>query len=220
MAPMRAPSRSVERVADATPETAERVVDAPLGLPRSLSLGVTSRAITLHAHWTGCVLSVLGVFGCGESAAPADGAVPADARANTCTGGAAEFTLASGAYMTTGVSNITDGCGLGLTPAVLMSDRMVTLDGSGRVSLAQADNGQPLGEGTVRCNSGSLNLSGALQAGECQFASTRTSTVTVTANHQLTVQYTEMRSGFTSVAGMTCRQTTPCSVQYTLTLQR
>ena len=166
------------------------------------------------------VLFVLGALGCGESAAPPDGAAPADVRTSNCPGGATEFSLASGSYMTTGASNVTETCGLGLTPADLMGDRMVTVDGSGGVSLTTADGSSTLGSGAVRCNSGTLTFSGSLQSGECQYASMRTSTVTVTANNQLTVQYTEMRSAFTSVPGMTCRQAAPCSIQFTLSLQR
>ena len=166
------------------------------------------------------VMSVLGVLGCGGGDATVDGGAPADAHTNTCPGAATVFTLASGSYVATRVSNIAETCGLGLTEADLMGARMVTVDDTGGVTLAAADGSSSFGSGAVRCNSGTLMLSANLQGGECQYASTRASTVTVTANNQLTVQYTEMRSAFMSVPGMTCRQTAPCSIQFTLNLQR
>ena len=166
------------------------------------------------------VLSVLGASGCGGSDATADAGAAADVRASGCPGAATVFTLASGSYTTTRVSNVTETCGLGLTEAALMVNRMVTVDDSGGVTLAAVDGSSSYGSGAVRCNSGTLAFSSNLQSGDCQYATTRTSTVTLTANDRLTVQYTEMRSAFVSVPGMTCRQTSPCSVQFTLDLQR
>jgi len=140
---------------------------------------------------------------------------------NVCTGVPTVYSVGSGMYTITKVTNLNDGCGTGVTAAALENTkRQVTNDTmTGAVTIAgAAGNPNPLGSGPVRCNSGTLKFGPTIIASTdvpgCNFEQTRTSTLTVTSSKTLKLDYSEARR----MHAAACTQKTDCVVSFTMEL--
>lgn len=140
----------------------------------------------------------------------------------TCPQGTTLFRVQNGLYNTTSVSNIQDGCNLGLNMTNLGTQRNVVNDlTAGTITLTSQDGSTILGTGPVKCNAGTLTYGPVmLETGPCRYESTRSSNFVLSADNTFTLQYTETRSKFTSVPGMSCTTVAPCNIAFTLNMNK
>jgi hypothetical protein len=128
--------------------------------------------------------------------------------------------IASGSYASApgGVTNLSDGCGVGATAGdIEAAARTVAYAPTTRTLSITSAQGTPLGTGTVTNNTGTLTYSATLSDGTCSFTSTRTVMVVVTADDTLQIQYSDARSSYVSAPGNVCQPpaSTPCTIAYT-----
>jgi hypothetical protein len=141
-----------------------------------------------------------------------------------CGCGIIPLRLQSGLYRTQSVQDLSEDCGLGLSPELLSCDRRVQIDlTNGEFEVAAADGTDVLGRGPIRCNEGKLIYSkSGLQRGDCIYDTARSSLLRVTADSTFTLKYTETQTQFRSAAGQTC--TPPgggsCRISFTLYLKQ
>jgi len=140
----------------------------------------------------------------------------------TCPANTTLFRVQNGLYDTKSVSNIQDGCNLGLNSTNLSSQRNVVNDlTAGTITLTSQDGSTILGTGPVKCNAGTLTYGPTtLETGPCRYESTRSSNFVLSADNTFTLQYTETRSKFTSVPGMSCTIVAPCNIAFTLNMSK
>lgn len=133
------------------------------------------------------------------------------------------YRLSGGVYKTQSVPSLSEDCGLGLTPELLIGDRQVQYNTSiGTITVLSADGSVTLGTGAVRCNKGTLTYNAPLQTETCSFDSARSSQFELTADNTFTLKYTETRTQFQSVLGMTCTKPASgsCMIAYTLNMKQ
>lgn len=130
-------------------------------------------------------------------------------------------------YTNVVVSQITDGCGSGLTPTSpnLTAARNVVYDKtSGIVTVTSMANGTLLGSGPVKCNTGTLTYGPMnLDDGDCNWVTTRTLDFKATGDYNLTLSLTDDHTSIktSTMAGASCKQPTPsCTNKFTLTMTK
>jgi len=143
-----------------------------------------------------------------------------DAGTAACPAGVTVYKIQNGAYNTTGVSNIQDTCNNPpLTAAELTSSRSIMNDTStGTIKVTSTQSGLEIGQGPVRCNSGTLTFMDSEFDANCTFDASFTSNITVTADNTFTLQVTENISNFKSLQGKTCTRTA-CSTSFTVNMK-
>ena len=158
----------------------------------------------------------------GDTLCTATGTCMDGGTTDTCAPGTTLFRVQNGLYNTTSVSNIQDGCNLGLTMTNLGTQRNVVNDlTAGTITLTSQDGSTILGTGPVKCNAGTLTYGPVmLETGPCRYESTRSSNFVLSADNTFTLQYTETRSKFTSVPGMSCTTVAPCNIAFSLSMNK
>lgn len=146
-----------------------------------------------------------------------------DMTAGACPTGTVLFRVPVGSYNTLSAQVVSDTCGSGLTAAMLMNARMVQNDtATGNIIIQTADGTTELGRGPVRCNTGSLSNSAGQHAadGACDWVTSRTTTITVTADGAFTINLTDARSGYTNVSNCSKTAGFSCTVNWTATMKQ
>jgi hypothetical protein len=140
-----------------------------------------------------------------------------------CPTGTTLYRVPVGTYNTLSAQVISDTCGSGLTAAMLMNPRMVQNDTTtGNIIIQTADGTTELGRGPVRCNTGSLSNSAGQHAadGTCDWITSRTSVITVTADGAFTLNLTDARSSYTNVSNCSKAAGSSCTVNWTATMKQ
>lgn len=139
--------------------------------------------------------------------------------AGVCPGVPTLFAVPSGTYKITGVKNLSDTCQTGVKESDFEGQmRLITNNTqTGTITVAgAAGNPNPLGEGAVRCNEGTLAFGPKViqdAVSGCQFTQTRSSKFTVTARGAFTMNYSEQRT----MPNNKCMPMTDCGVSFTAT---
>jgi len=140
-----------------------------------------------------------------------------------CPTGTVLYRVPVGTYQTLSAQVISDTCSSGLTSAMLMNPRQVQNDTTtGNIIIQTADGTTELGRGPVRCNSGSLSNSAGQRAsdGACDWATARTTAITVTADGAFTINLTDNRSDYKNVANCMKAAGFSCTVNWTATMKQ
>lgn len=144
-----------------------------------------------------------------------DGNLDMDA---VCPGNPTLFRFQSTDYTTVGTPVVDPSTTCpGITGTALMGTRRCENNTqTGVITCYATDGTTPLGSGPIQCNAGTLTYGPAtLLTGTCQYTSTRTSTVTLTADNTFDFVYTEQRTKFMSSGGA-CTQVNDCTIKYTM----
>jgi hypothetical protein len=120
-----------------------------------------------------------------------------------CPAGTTLYRVQDGPYSTQSVTQITDTCNTPpLAATELTTTRYVTNNlTAGTVQVNASNNTTILGTGPVKCNVGALTSSIMAMTATCQYQTNRSSQLTLTADNTFTLQYSETRNQYTSVAG-------------------
>ena len=95
---------------------------------------------------------------------------------------------------------------------------------SGIVTVTSMANGTLLGQGPVKCNTGTLNY-GPMNVDDnnCNWTTTRTLDFKATGDYNITLNLTDDRTNIktSTAAGASCKQPTPsCTNKFTLTMTK
>ena len=161
-------------------------------------------------------LALGGCGGDGNAMPPSGSKCPANGPALTV--GSVSYSIVA--------SQITDNCNTPpLTAAQITGDYTITTDSSCAVTL-QRGSGRTIGQGTATSGSFQLTstevVSEEAGGGNCQYQTTKTSSVTIADDKTVTIQYSDKRDNFMSVPGKTCIPPAgaSCTVSYTLTMTK
>ena len=132
-----------------------------------------------------------------------------------------QFKIDSGEYAVDAVTDVSDGCGLGVSVDSLSRPRRLVYDSlMGTLSISRQDPSQILLTGIKSCDSSDLSYGPQHETdGSCVFQSQRTGRLLPTVDNAATLTVSETRSNFTRVLGMTCNHTMSCTLRYTLSLR-
>jgi hypothetical protein len=145
------------------------------------------------------------------------GATDMGTTSGTCPAGTTIYRVANGSYpaVAGSASIVSDGCSTGVMANQLETNRSVSNDGNGNITLLSSDGTTIVGTGPVRCNGSTLsNGPVTISDGVCRFTANYSTNLVITSDNAFTVTVSQTRTNPMSETGQNCTQPSSCTVTY------